>query len=80
MPMLPSRSHSEARWQLPALLPTGSQELGQGQPAMTGNGCSMLTAYQIALWICFWIKEHRIVESGRMESQQFGLFIVDSEK
>lgn len=80
IPMLPGRSHSEARGRLPALPPTGSQTSGQGEPAVLAYGYGGLTAYQIALWICSRIKEHRIVGSGRMENQQFGLFIADSEK
>lgn len=71
--MLPSRSHSEASGQPLAPLPTGSQESGQGEPALTGCGCGVRTVCQIALWICFRVKEHGIVGSGRVEKQQFGL-------
>lgn len=77
IPMLPSRSYNEARGQLPALPPTVHRH---HKPAMMAYGYGVLTAYQIALWICFRIKEHRTVGSGRMEKQQFGLFIADSEK
>lgn len=42
---------------------------------MVGYGYSVVTVYQMALWVCVRIKEHT-VGAGRMEKQQLGFALL----
>lgn len=76
IPKIPSLSHCETSRNLSApLVPIDSQELGQGEPAVIGYGYSVMTVYQMALWVCVRIKEHT-VGVGRMEKQQLGFALL----
>lgn len=57
------------------MAPIDSQELGQGEPTVIGYGYSVVTVYQMALWVCVRIKEHT-VGAGRIEKQQLGFALL----